>query len=110
MRDGREPIPGGWNRVHIQVEDLAAESNRLRDAGLEVRYHTISGPGGSQIILDDPSGNLVELLGPTRICETASPIAKSKVFSDPMRERHTYTTDLLGRMRTVLQAEELTVT
>jgi catechol 2,3-dioxygenase-like lactoylglutathione lyase family enzyme len=61
MSDGREPVPGGWNRIHIQVEDLAAEVKRLRDAGLTFRNDIISGPGGSQIILDDPSGNPVEL-------------------------------------------------
>jgi predicted enzyme related to lactoylglutathione lyase len=61
MPDGREPVPGGWNRVHIQVKDLAAEVKRLRDAGLKFRNDIISGPGGSQIILDDPSGNPVEL-------------------------------------------------
>ncbi len=61
MPDGREPVPGGWNRVHIQVADLIAEVKRLRDAGLAFRNDIISGPGGSQIILDDPSGNPVEL-------------------------------------------------
>ena len=61
MPDGREPVPGGWNRIHIQVNDLAAEVKRLRDAGLKFRNDVISGPGGSQIILDDPSGNPVEL-------------------------------------------------
>ena len=61
MPDGREPIPGGWNRIHIQVEELAAEVKRLRDAGLNFRNDIITGPGGSQIILDDPSGNPVEL-------------------------------------------------
>ncbi len=61
MPDGREPVPGGWNRIHIQVEDLATEVKRLRDAGLTFRNDIIMGPGGSQIILDDPSGNPVEL-------------------------------------------------
>jgi len=64
MPDGREPVPGGWNRIHIQVTDLAAEVKRLRDAGLKFRNDIISGPGGSQIILDDPSGNPVELFQP----------------------------------------------
>ena len=64
MSDGREPVPGGWNRIHIQVEDLAAEVKRLRDAGLEFRNDISTGPGGSQIILDDPSGNPVELFQP----------------------------------------------
>lgn len=65
MPDGREPVPGGWNRIHIQVEDLAAEVERLRGAGLSFRNDIITGPGGSQIILDDPSGNPVELFQPT---------------------------------------------
>jgi catechol 2,3-dioxygenase-like lactoylglutathione lyase family enzyme len=65
MPDGREPVPGGWNRIHIQVEDLAAEVKRLRGAGLKFRNDIITGPGGSQIILDDPSGNPVELFQPT---------------------------------------------
>ena len=64
MSDGREPVPGGWNRIHIQVEDLAAEVKRLRGAGLKFRNDIITGPGGSQIILDDPSGNPVELFQP----------------------------------------------
>ena len=64
MPDGREPVPGGWNRIHIQVDDLAAEVKRLRDAGLKFRNDIITGPGGSQIILDDPSGNPVELFQP----------------------------------------------
>ena len=66
MSDGREPVPGGWNRIHIQVEDLAAEVKRLGDAGLKFRNDIITGPGGSQIILDDPSGNPVELFQPKK--------------------------------------------
>jgi len=64
MPDGREPVPGGWNRIHIQVKDLAAEVKRLRGAGLKFRNDIITGPGGSQIILDDPSGNPIELFQP----------------------------------------------
>jgi catechol 2,3-dioxygenase-like lactoylglutathione lyase family enzyme len=64
MPDGREPVPGGWNRIHIQVDDLEAEIKRLRDAGLEFRNEIVNGPGGSQILLDDPSGNPVELFQP----------------------------------------------
>jgi catechol 2,3-dioxygenase-like lactoylglutathione lyase family enzyme len=66
MPDGREPVPGGWNRIHIQVDDLAAEVKRLRDAGLKFRNEIVTGPGGSQILLDDPSGNLVELFEPAK--------------------------------------------
>jgi predicted enzyme related to lactoylglutathione lyase len=64
MPDGREPVPGGWNRIQIQVDDLDAEVKRLRDAGLQFRNEIVKGPGGSQILLDDPSGNPVELFEP----------------------------------------------
>ena len=64
MPDGREPVPGGWNRIQIQVKDLAAEVKRLRDAGIQFRNDIITGPGGSQILLEDPSGNPVELFQP----------------------------------------------
>lgn len=66
MPDGREPVPGGWNRIHIQVDNLEAEVERLRDAGLKFRNEIISGPGGSQILLEDPSGNLIELFQPKK--------------------------------------------
>src|SRR5262245_16855447 len=65
MPDGRQPVPGGWNRIHIQVEDLEAAVKRLREAGLKFRNDIITGPGGSQILLDDPSGNPIELFQPT---------------------------------------------
>jgi Predicted enzyme related to lactoylglutathione lyase len=55
MPDGREPVPGGWNRIHIQVENLEAEVKRLREAGLKLRNEIVKGPGGSQILVDDPS-------------------------------------------------------
>jgi catechol 2,3-dioxygenase-like lactoylglutathione lyase family enzyme len=64
MPDGREPVPGGWNRIHIQIDELAAEVERLREAGLKFRNDVITGPGGSQILLDDPSGNPIELFQP----------------------------------------------
>jgi catechol 2,3-dioxygenase-like lactoylglutathione lyase family enzyme len=66
MPDGTRPVPGGWNRLHLQVDDLAGEVERLRAAGLEFRNDIISGPGGSQILLEDPSGNVVELFQPAR--------------------------------------------
>jgi catechol 2,3-dioxygenase-like lactoylglutathione lyase family enzyme len=66
MPDGDRPGPGGWNRIHLIVSDLAAEVERLRAAGVEFRNDVVSGPGGSQILLKDPSGNLVELFQPAR--------------------------------------------
>jgi catechol 2,3-dioxygenase-like lactoylglutathione lyase family enzyme len=66
LPDGRRPAPGGWNRIHLVVEDLAAEVDRLRDAGLQFRSDVVTGPGGSQILLDDPSGNPIELFQPRR--------------------------------------------
>jgi predicted enzyme related to lactoylglutathione lyase len=66
MPDGRTPGPGGWNRIHFVVEDLAAEVARLRAAGVQFRNEIISGPGGLQIVLDDPSGNPIELFQPAR--------------------------------------------
>ena len=64
MPDGRTPAPGGWNRIHLIVEDIAAEVERLRAAGVEFRNNVVKGPGGSQILLEDPSGNPVELFQP----------------------------------------------
>ena len=66
MADGDRPGPGGWNRIHLIVDDLAAEVARLRAAGVKFRNDMITGPGGSQILLQDPSGNLVELFQPAR--------------------------------------------
>jgi catechol 2,3-dioxygenase-like lactoylglutathione lyase family enzyme len=64
MPDGRRPVPGGWNRLHRIVDDLSAEVSRLRAAGVQFRNDIVSGPGGSQILLDDPSGNPVQLFHP----------------------------------------------
>lgn len=61
MSDGVKPGSGGWNRIHLVVDDLASEVTRLRDAGLTFRNEMVTGPGGSQILLVDPSGNLIEL-------------------------------------------------
>jgi catechol 2,3-dioxygenase-like lactoylglutathione lyase family enzyme len=66
MPDGRRPGPGGWNRIHLLVEDLPAEVERLRAAGLRFRNEIVKGPGGSQILVDDPSGNPIELFEPRR--------------------------------------------
>ena len=64
MPDGREPGPGGWNRIHFLVEDIAAEVERLRSAGVKFRNDIVTGPGGQQILLEDPSGNPIELFQP----------------------------------------------
>jgi catechol 2,3-dioxygenase-like lactoylglutathione lyase family enzyme len=66
MPDGERPRPGGWNRIHLIVDDLAAEVGRLRAAGAQFRNEIVTGPGGSQILLVDPSGNFVELFQPAR--------------------------------------------
>ena len=64
MPDGATPGPGGWNRIHLLVDDIDAEVARLREAGLSFRNDIVTGPGGSQILLEDPSGNFVELFQP----------------------------------------------
>ena len=64
MPDGRTPGPGGWNRIHFVVDDIDAEVARLRDAGATFRNDIVTGPGGKQILLEDPSGNVVELFQP----------------------------------------------
>jgi catechol 2,3-dioxygenase-like lactoylglutathione lyase family enzyme len=66
MPDGTRPVPGGWNRIHFIVDDVAAEVERLRAAGVQFRSDIVTGPGGQQIVLDDPSGNPVELFTPAR--------------------------------------------
>ena len=67
LADGRAQVPGGWNRIHLEVSDLEAEVERLRTAGVRFRTNEIvTGPGGSQVIIDDPSGNPVELFQPRR--------------------------------------------
>jgi catechol 2,3-dioxygenase-like lactoylglutathione lyase family enzyme len=64
MPDGTKPSPGGWNRIHFVVDDIEAEVERLRAAGVTFRSDIVRGPGGAQIVLDDPSGNPVELFQP----------------------------------------------
>jgi catechol 2,3-dioxygenase-like lactoylglutathione lyase family enzyme len=66
MPDGRQQQPGGWNRFAIEVEDLEAEVATLRKAGARFRNDIVTGVGGKQILLEDPSGNPVELFEPTR--------------------------------------------
>ena len=64
MPDGRVPAPGGWNPIDLLVDDIAAEVERLRAAGLTFRNEIVTGPGGRQIVLDDPAGNAIELSQP----------------------------------------------
>jgi catechol 2,3-dioxygenase-like lactoylglutathione lyase family enzyme len=64
LPDGAQPVAGGWNRIHFIVEDIASEVERLRGEGVHFRSDVISGPGGQQIVLDDPSGNPIELFQP----------------------------------------------
>ena len=61
LPDGSTPLPGGWNRIVIEVEDLDSALERLRSLGMRLRSDPISGPGGRQVLIDDPSGNPVEL-------------------------------------------------
>ena len=64
MPDGRVPEPGGWNRLHFIVSDIDAEVERLRAAGITFRNDIVTGPGGRQILLEDPAGNPIELFQP----------------------------------------------
>src|SRR3954471_6503199 len=64
MPDGRVPAPGGWNRIHLLVDDIDAEVARLAAVGVRFRSDVITGPGGRQIVLEDPAGNPVELFQP----------------------------------------------
>jgi catechol 2,3-dioxygenase-like lactoylglutathione lyase family enzyme len=66
MPDGTVPTPGGWNRFSLEVPDLAATVERLRAGGAHFRNDIVTGVGGKQILVDDPSGNPVELFEPTR--------------------------------------------
>jgi catechol 2,3-dioxygenase-like lactoylglutathione lyase family enzyme len=64
MQDGARPGPGGWNRIHLITPDLEGEVARLKAEGVRFRNDVVVGPGGSQILLQDPSGNLIELFQP----------------------------------------------
>lgn len=70
MPDGATPQPGGWNRIHLIVDDIAAEVERLAAAGVRFRNNIVSGPGGQQVLMQDPAGNLVELFQPAPHFET----------------------------------------
>ena len=64
MPDGRQPGPGGWNRIHLLVADIGTEVARLREAGVRFRDDVLSGPGGKQVLLENPAGNPIELFQP----------------------------------------------
>ena len=64
MPDGARPCPGGWNRIHLIVDDIAADVARLHEADARFRNQIIEGPGGKQVLLLDPSGNVIELFQP----------------------------------------------
>ena len=67
MADGDTPGPGGWNRIHLIVDDIDTEVARLRSAGASFRNDVVKGPGGQQILLQDPSGNFIELFQPASV-------------------------------------------
>lgn len=67
MPDGRQPEPGGWNRFQVITDDIEAEAARLRAAGVKFRNDILSGPGGSQVLVEDPAGNVVELFQPAAL-------------------------------------------
>jgi catechol 2,3-dioxygenase-like lactoylglutathione lyase family enzyme len=64
MPDGAQPVPGGWNRIHLITSDLESEVSRLKSEGVPFRNDVVNGPGGSQILVQDPAGNFVELFQP----------------------------------------------
>jgi predicted enzyme related to lactoylglutathione lyase len=64
MPDGRRPEPGGWNRIIVQSSNLEDDVDALKKAGVKFRNEIVTGPGGRQILLEDPSGNPVELFEP----------------------------------------------
>jgi len=72
MADGAKPGPGGWNRIHLLVDDIEAEVARLRDAGARFRNDIVVGPGGKQVLLLDPAGNVVELFQPAAVSAPAT--------------------------------------
>ena len=64
LTDGSRPVPGGWNRLVLETDDLAKLAEKLKQSGATFRSDTVSGPGGKQVLVDDPSGNPVELFEP----------------------------------------------
>lgn len=66
LPDGSQPVAGGWNRLHFVVDDIAERVEHLRAAGVHLRSDVVTGPGGSQVVFDDPSGNPIEFFEPAR--------------------------------------------
>ena len=66
MPDGSQPVPGGWNRLVIEVSDIEASVEQVRAVGAHLRNEIVTGPGGRQVLVDDPSGNPIELFQPAR--------------------------------------------
>ncbi len=66
MPDGSQPVPGGWNRIVIEVDDISAQVERIRATGARLRNDIVTGPGGRQVLIEDPSGNPIELFQPLR--------------------------------------------
>lgn len=81
MPDGVVPGPGGWNRVHLIVDDISAEVARLRSEGVAFRNDIVAGPGGQQILLQDPSQNVVELFQPAERRRSHDPEASTHAVS-----------------------------
>jgi catechol 2,3-dioxygenase-like lactoylglutathione lyase family enzyme len=71
MPDGRQPEPGGWNRFQVIVDDIGPEIERLRARGVKFRNEVVTGPGGAQILAEDPSGNVVEIFQPAAAFQPA---------------------------------------
>ena len=71
MPDGAKPGPGGWNRIHLIVDDIEAEAARLKAAGVPFRNAILEGPGGKQVLIQDPSGNVIELFQPAAVFNPA---------------------------------------
>lgn len=84
MPDGQAPIPGGWNRIQLEVEDLTATVEQLKAAGCRFRSDIVTGNGGRQILVEDPSGNPVELFEPFR-ADAPSPARRTSGGSTPAR-------------------------
>jgi hypothetical protein len=74
-----QPVPGGWNRIHLIVDNLDSEIDRLRTSGLAFRNDVVAGPGGCQILLTDPAGNLIELFEPAQRHATTAPARPEQI-------------------------------